>query len=193
MLYINGKKASRLQNILSTIYFESKNIRETIIQYNKCCDIENEELFIKFDEYPNLFSTILESMRYRIVIGMGNLFDKDKACASIIKLLNICESEGISDLNKVVKKIKKELGKYAELDENIKILRDRMYGHIDVAYALEEEEIFDIDFEKLNKQFKESLKLLNYIMNECANLSIAYDNDTMGLRVSRKFDLVDLK
>ena len=193
MLYINGKKASRLQNILSTIYFESKNIRETIIQYNKCCDIENEELFIKFDEYPNLFSTILESMRYRIVIGMGNLFDKDKACASIIKLLNICESDGISDLNKVVKKIKKELGKYAELDENIKILRDRMYGHIDVAYALEEEEIFDIDFEKLNKQFKESLKLLNYIMNECANLSIAYDNDTMGLRVSRKFDLVDLK
>lgn len=191
MLYINGKRASRLQNILFTIYFESKNIRETIIQYNKCCDIGNEELFNIFDEYPKLFSTILDSMRYRIVIGMGNLFDKNKACASIIKLLNICENEGISDLNKIVKEIKKELGKYAELEENIKILRDKMYGHIEVAYALEEEEIFDIDFEKLNKQFKVSLKLLNYIMSECANLSIVYDNDTMGLRVSRQFDVVD--
>ena len=107
MLYINGKKASRLQNILFTIYFESKNIRETIVQYNKCCDIENEELFIKFDKYPKLFSTILDSMRYRIVIGMGNLFDKDKKSASIKKLLNICENEGISDLNKVVKKNEK--------------------------------------------------------------------------------------
>ena len=84
--------------------------------------------------------------------------------------------------------MKKELGQYAELEENIKILRDRIYGHIDISYALEEEEIFDIDFEKLNKQFKESLKLLNYIMNECANLSMAYDNDTMGLRVSRQYD-----
>ena len=188
MLYINGKKASRLQNILFTIYFESKNIRETIIQYNKCCDIENEELFIKFDKYPKLFSTILDSMRYRIIIGMGNLFDKDKKSASIKKLLNICENEGISDLNKVVKKMKKELGQYAELEENIKILRDKIYGHIDVSYALEEEEIFDIDFEKLNKQFKESLKLLNYIMNECANLSIAYDNDKMCLSISRQYD-----
>lgn len=193
MLYINGKKASRLQNVLFTIYLESKNISETIIQYNKCCDIENEELFKKFDEYPKLFLTILDSMRYRIVIGMGNLFDKDKASASIIKLLNICENEGSSDLNKVVKKIKKELGQYAELEENIKIFRDRMFGHIDVVYALEEEEIFDLDFEKLNKQFKESLKLLNYIMSECANLSIAYDNDTMGLRVSKQYDVVDLK
>ena len=42
-LYIDWKKAFRLQNILFTICFESKNIRETIIQYNKCCDIENEE------------------------------------------------------------------------------------------------------------------------------------------------------
>ena len=86
------------------------------------------------------------------------------------------------------KKIRKELGKYAELEENIKRLRDKIYGHTDVAYALENEEIFDIDFEKLNKQFIESLKLLNYIMNECVNLSIAYDNDTMGLRVSRQYD-----
>jgi len=191
MLYINGKKASRLQNVLSTIYLECKNIREAIIQYNKCCDIENEELFEKFDEYPKLFATVLDSMRYRIVIGMGNLFDKDKACASIVKLLNICESEGISDLNKVVKKIRKELEEYVELEENIKIFRDRMFGHIDVVYALEEEEIFDLDFEKLNKQFEESLKLLNYIMSECANISIAYDNDTMGLRVSRQFDVLD--
>ena len=66
-----------------------------------------------------------------------------------------------------------------------------MFGHIDVVYALEEEEIFDLDFEKLNKQFEESLKLLNYIMSECANISIAYDNDTMGLRVSRQFDVLD--
>lgn len=29
-----------------------------------------------------------------------------------------------------------------------------MYGHIDVVYALEKEEIFDLDFEKINKQYK---------------------------------------
>lgn len=53
-------------------------------------------------------------------------------------------------LNKEVKKIRNELSNYKDTIENINTLRDKMYGHIEIKYSLEMEDIYDKNFEFLN-------------------------------------------
>lgn len=188
MLYIHGEEATRLQNVLFTIYFQCKDIREVINQYFICTNLGNNRILEKFNEFPSLFSVILDSMRYRIVIGMGNIFDNNNKSLSIRKLLNLCEQEGKEKLNREVKKIKNELSNYEETIDNMNTLRDKMYGHIEIKYSLEIEDIYDKNFEFLNTQILLSKKVLNYIMEECVKLSKEYDDDKLGLHFSWSFD-----
>ena len=188
MLYVNGDKATRLSNILFTIYFQCKDIRETINQYFLCTKLEDNRILEKFEEFPLLFSTIVDSMRYRIVIGMGNIFDNNPKSLSIWKLLNLCEQEGKEKLNKEVRKIRNELTNYKDSIENINILRDKMYGHIEIKYSLEIEDIYDKNFEFLNTQILFSKKILNYIMEECFRLSKEYDDDKLSLEINWNYD-----
>ena len=188
MLYIDGEESTRLQNILFTIYFQCKDIREAINQYFICTELEDDRIIEKFNEFPSLFSTILDSMRYRIVIGMGNIFDNNQKSLSIWKLLNLCEQEGKEKLNKEVKKVRDELYDYEDFIENINTLRDKMYGHIEIKYSLETEDIYDKDFEFLNKQVLFSKKILNYIMEECVKFSKEYDDDKLKLEIHWNFD-----
>lgn len=150
--------------------------------------MEDNRIIEKFNEFPSLFSTILDSMRYRIVIGMGNIFDNNYKSLSIWKLLNLCEQEGKEKLNKEVKKVRDELSDYADFIENINTLRDKMYGHIEIKYSLETEDIYDKDFEFLNKQILFSKKILNYIMEECVKFSKEYDDDKLKLKIHWNFD-----
>ena len=83
MLYIDGEESTRLQNILFTIYFQCKDIREAIKQYFICTNLEDNRILEKLNDFPSLFSTILDSIRYRIVIGMGNIFDNNPKSLSI--------------------------------------------------------------------------------------------------------------
>lgn len=188
MLYIDGEESTRLQNILFTIYFQCKDIRETINQYFIYAELEDDRIIEKFNEFPSLFSTILDSMRYRIVIGMGNIFDNNHKSLSIWKILNLCEQEGKEKLNKEVKKVRDELSDYKDFIENINTLRDKMYGHIEIKYSLETEDIYDKDFEFLNKQILFFKKILNYIMEECVKFSKEYDDDKLKLEIHWNFD-----
>ena len=188
MLYIKGDEATRLQNVLFTIYFQCKDIREAIKQYFICTNLEDNRILEKINDFPSLFSTILDSMRYRIVIGMGNIFDNNPKSLSIWKLLNLCEQEGKEKLNKEVKKIRNELSNYKYTIKNINTLRDKMYGHIEIKYSLEIEDIYDKNFEFLNTQILLSKKILNYIMEECVKLSKEYDDDKLGLHFSWNVD-----
>lgn len=187
MLYINGKKADRVQNVIYTIYHECRILKETIVEYNRCIDLKSDYMNKLIDEYPNLFSISLDSMRYRIIIGLGVLFDENKKSLSINKMINLCEQVGKKELNQEIKKIKSDLQKFDDLNKNIKILRDKMYAHIEIEYSLEEEDVFDLDFEFLNQQIELSVKLLDYIMNVCEILSIKYDNDLLKLRIINIF------
>lgn len=188
MLYINGKKADRVQNVIHAIYHECRILRETILEYNKCIDFNSNYLNNLIDDYPELLSASLESMRYRIMIGMGVLFDENKKSLSINKMINLCEQVGKKELNKEVKNAKIELLKFNDLKNNIKQLRDKMYAHIEIEYSLEEEDIFDLDFDFLNQQLVLSLDLLDYVMNLCEVFSEKYDNDILKLKISNRFN-----
>lgn len=188
MLYISGEEATRLQNVLFTVYHQCKDIRETIKQYLICTDEKDNRILETLNEFPSLFSVILDSMRYRIVIGLGNIFDHNKNSLSVKKLLNLCEQEGKEEINIEVRKIMKELSNYKDTIKNIKTLRDKMYGHIEIKYSLEVEDIYDIDFEFLKSQILLFLKMLNYIMKECVELSKKYDNDKLKLQINWIFD-----
>lgn len=78
MLYINGKKANRLQNCMHSLYFECKKISDTIDQYEFLCGSTNKDLNSIMDKYPKLFFTSVESMRYLIIINLANIVDNDK-------------------------------------------------------------------------------------------------------------------
>ena len=181
MLYINGKKASKLLNILHAIYHIAKDIKRTIIIYNKCAYCNSNYIDNLLENYNELVSPMIDSMRYRIIVGMGNLFDNSKNSLSINKMLNLSEQEGKVELNKVVKKYRKEFDKFNDLIKNIKLLRDKMYAHIEISYSLESEEIFDIDFDFLNELLHNSLSLLNLIIEMCVEISINYDNNSLFL------------
>ena len=184
MLYTNGKKANRLQNCLHAFYFECKRIRETINQYELLTTSADDELDKMMDKYPQLFFTTIESMRYRIVIGLANIVDNDKKCLTINKIVNIAEQEENKKINDIIKEFKRDIQKYDEFVGNIKLLRDKMYAHIDIDYSLEEEEIFDIDFEFLNKQIKISKELIKYVMRTCVEISKEYDGDSIHLAIN---------
>ena len=186
MLYTNGKKVNRLQNCLHAFYHECKRVNETINQYELL--FTDEDLDKIMDKYPKLFFSTVESMRYRIIIGMGNMIDNDKKSLSITKVLNLAEQEGIEKVNMIIKEARKELSNYSEVINNIKILRDRMYAHIDIEYSLEEEEIFDIDFEFLNEQIKNSKGLIKFMMKTCVEISKEYDGDGIHLGINWLYD-----
>ena len=186
MLYINGKNANRLQNCLHAFYFECKSIYETIVQY-KLISI-NEDIYTIMDNYPHLLSVSLESMRYRIIIGLANMVDNDKKSLSINKILNLAEQEGIKKVNLIIKNSRKGLSNYENLINNIKLLRDRMYAHIDVEYSLENEDLFDLDFEFLNEQIENAKIIIKYMMQVCVDISKGYDDDIIGLKTSWLFD-----
>lgn len=186
MLYINSKKANRLQNCLHAFYFECKSVYETIIQYEFLST--NEEFYTIMDKHPHFISVSLESMRYRIIIGLGNMVDNDKKSLSINKILNLAEQEGIEKVNSIIKSARKSLLSYGNLIDNIKLLRDRMYAHIDVEYSLEEEELFDPDFEFLNEQIENAKKLIKCMMQFCVEISKECDDDSIGLGTNWLFD-----
>ena len=186
MLYTNGKKANRLQNCLHAFYFQCKRVKETIDQYEFLST--DEDLNKIMDKYPKLYSVSLESMRYRIVIGLGNMIDNDSKSLTINKIINLAEQEGNKKLNSIIKNVRESLLNYDELICNIKLLRDKMYAHIDIKYSLEEEEIFDIDFNFLNEQIKESKELIKYIMQTCVEISKEYDEDSVHLGIKWLFD-----
>ena len=186
MLYTNDKKANRLQNCLHAFYHECKRVNETINQYELL--LTYEDLNKIMDKYPKLFFATLESMRYRIIIGIGNMIDNDKKSLSINKVLNLAEQEGIEKVNRIIKKFRKQLLNYDEVINNIKLLRDRMYAHIDIEYSLEEEEIFDQDFEFLDEQINNAKKLIKYMMETCVEISKEYDADSIHLGINWLYD-----
>ena len=186
MLYINGKNANRLQNCLHAFYFECKSIYETIVQYELISI--NEDIYTIMDNYPHLLSVSLESMRYRIIIRLANMVDNDKKSLSINKILNLAEQEGIKKVNLIIKNSRKGLSNYENLINNIKLLRDRMYAHIDVEYSLEIEDLFDLDFEFINEQIENAKIIIKYMMQVCVDISKEYDDDIIGLKTSWLFD-----
>lgn len=188
MLYINGKKASRLQNSLHALYNECKQIKKTIIEYNKLIAYDNPSTNEIMEKYPLLFSTTLDCMRYRIIIGMGHMFDNNRNSLSIEKIMNMFEQVGNKELNKIKKDFNKKYLEFAELQKNIKELRDKMYAHIDIKSSLEYGDVFDIDFEFLNKQIIKSKELIDYVMETCVKISKEYDNDVLHLAINWKYD-----
>ena len=188
MLYINGKNADRLQNSLHALYHECKQIKETIIEYNMLIAYDNSTTNEIMEKYPLLFSTALDCMRYRIIIGMGHMFDNDKNSLSIEKIMNIFEQVGNKKLNKIKKDFNKKYLEFDELKSNIKELRDKMYAHIEIKSSLEDRDIFDIDFEFLNKQIMKSKELIDYVMEICVKISTEYDNDKLHLAINWKYD-----
>lgn len=188
MLYTNGKKANRLQNCIHAFYFECKNIKEVIEQYKFLSKLEDAELDNVMDKYPKLFFASIESMRYRIIIGLGNIVDNDRKSLSFNKIINMSEQEGVQEINSVIKKVKQEARIYDELIDNIKLLRDKMFAHIDINYSLEEEEIFDIDFEFLNNQINKSKEYIKFAMKTCVEISKKYDEDSIHLGINWIYD-----
>lgn len=181
MLYINGKKANRLQNCMHSLYFECKKISDTIDQYEFLCGSTNKDLNSIMDKYPKLFFTSVESMRYLIIINLANIVDNDKKSLTFNKIINIAEQENVEKINSIIKKTKKDILNYAEFINNIKLLRDKMYAHIDIEYSLEKNEIFDIDFEFLNEQIKKAKTFIKYVMKICVDISNEYDGDSIHL------------
>lgn len=188
MLYTNGKKANRLQNCMHAFYFECKKIKETIEQYEFLLNSSDEDLNNVMDRYSKLFFSSIESMRYRIIIGLGTIVDYDKKALSFSKIINMAEQEGNKKINEVIKKARKDICNYEELISNIKLLRDKMFAHIDIEYSLEEEEIFDIDFEFLNKQINSAKELLKCVMEVCVLISKEYNQDSIHLTINWMFD-----
>lgn len=181
-------KKNRLQNCMHALYFECKKISETIDQYEFLCNSTDGELNIVMDKYPKLFFTSIESMRYRIIIGLGNIVDNDKESLTFNKIINIAEQEGIEKINAIIKKSKKDILNYNEFIKNIKLLRDKMYAHIDIEYSLEEEEIFDIYFEFLNEQINKAKSFIKYVMKTCVEISNEYDGDSIHLSINWIYD-----
>ena len=188
MLYTNGKKVNRLQNCMHAFYFECKQINETIEQYEFLLNSKNADLNNVMDKYSKLFFSSIESMQYRIIIGLGTIVDNDKKALSISKIMNMAEQEGNKKINEIIKKARKDFLNYEELINNIKLLRDKMFAHIDIEYSLEDEEIFDIDFVFLNKQINGAKELLKYVMEVCVFISKEYDSDSIHLNVNWMFD-----
>ncbi len=188
MLYTNGKKANKLQNCMHALYFECKKIIETIEQYEFLCNSIDEELNNIMDKYPKLFFTSIESMRYRIIIGVANIVDNDKKSLTFNKIINIAEQEGIKKVNEIIKKSKKDILNYDEFTQNIKLLRDKMYAHIDIEYSLEEEEIFDIDFKFLNEQINKAKIFIKHVMKTCVEISSEYDGDSIHIAINWIYD-----
>ena len=188
MLYTNGKKANRLQNCMQAFYFECKHIKEVIEQYEFLLNSDDEDLNIIMDKYSKLFFSSIESMRYRIIIGLGTIIDGDKKALSFSKIINMAEQEGNVKINIIVKKTRKEITIFEELINNIKLLRDKMFAHIDIEYSLEDEEKFDIDFDFFNEQINKAKELLKYVMEVCVSISKEYDNDSIHLSVNWMFD-----
>lgn len=188
MLYTNGKKVNRLQNCMHAFYFECKHIKEAIEQYEFLLNSRDEDLNNIMDKYSKLLFSSIESMRYRIIIGLGTIIDSDKKALSFSKIMNMAEQEGNKKINEIVKKTRKDIINFEELINNIKLLRDKMFAHIDIEYSLEEEEIFDINFEFLDEQINNAKKLLKYVMEVCVLISKEYDNDGIHLTVNWMFD-----
>lgn len=188
MLYANGKKANRLQNCMHAFYFECKKIKEAIEQYEFLSKLEDNELDNLMDKYPKLFFTSIESMRYRIIIGLGNIVDNYRKGLSFNKIINMSEQEGNREINSVIRNVKEETRIYDELIDNIRLLRDKMYAHIDINYSLEEEEIFDMDFEFLNNQIKKSKEYIKFVMKTCVEISKEYDGDSIHLGINWIYD-----
>lgn len=188
MLYINGKKVDRMQNLLHAMYFECKNIKKAIIQYKKYTDLNDRDSIYLLDNYNDLYSVMIDSMQYRIVIGMGNVFDRDKKSLSFKKVLDVAQQEGISKLNSLIEEIKYNLDNYDDLKKNINDLRDKMYGHIEIGYSLENSDIFDKDFEFLNLLFQDSLEFLKYVMNSCVKISEKLNGDLLNLKINNMYE-----
>lgn len=188
MLYINGKQANRLQNCMYSFYFQCKRLRETIDQYEFLCNSSDEDLCSIMDKYTELFFVSIDSMRYRIIIGLGNIIDNNKKSLTFKKIIGLAEQEGIDKINLIIKKTKKDILDYEEFINNIKLLRDKMYAHIDIIYSLEEKEIFDIDFDFLNEQINKAKSFIKYAMETCVDISNAYDGDSIHLSVNWIFD-----
>ena len=173
---------------MHAFYFECKQIKETIEQYEFLLNSTDDDLNNIMDKYSKLFFSSIESMRYRIIIGLGTIIDSDKKALSISKIINMAEQEGDKKINEIIKKARKDILNYEELINNIKLLRDKMFAHIDIEYSLEDEEIFDIDFEFLNRQINNAKELLKCVMEVCVSISKEYDNDSIHLTINWKFD-----
>ena len=133
-----------------SLYHECLDLLVTIDEYNKCIDLESNYIDDILDK-GRLVSVLFSCMRYKIIVGISSILDKNKKCLSIYKLLNVYEQSGIKKLNNEIKKAKDELQKYEELRENIKNLRDKVFAHVEIEYAIETEDIFDMNVDFFNE------------------------------------------
>lgn len=188
MLYVNCKKATRIQNVTFSLYQECLELKMTIDEYKKCVDFNSNYIDDILDK-GRLVSVLLKCLRYRITIGIANLLDTNKKCLSVYKMLNLYEQIDNKELNKEVQKAKVDLEKYNVLKNNVKEMRDKMYAHIDIVYLLEEGDLFDIDVDALIEQLDNSLELIKYIMILCEKLSEKSDGDSLHIKMKNMFNL----
>lgn len=90
MLYVNCKKATRIQNVTFSLYQECLELKMTIDEYKKCVDFNSNYIDDILDK-GRLVSVLLKCLTYRITIGIANLLDTNKKCLSVYKMLNLYE------------------------------------------------------------------------------------------------------
>ena len=135
--------------------------------------------------YNEIVPTIF-SLKYAIVIGTSKLFDNDKRCITISKLLNQCEQMKIKECNKYLNKIKAELNKYGELKDFIGLCRDKMYAHTDKVFNQKNDKF---EYTLNETVLSNLLSFLNWTLDICVEISILYDQDKMCLKMDRNFQL----
>ena len=189
MLTINGEEANIIQHSLFHIYYESKELLECVKQFKYilskkgCKEIDESDIYLK---NPNLLSSTIFSLKYAIIIGTSKLFDNDKRCITISKLLNQCEQMKNKEYHKYLNKIKTEFNTYDELKDYIGLCRDKMYAHTD---KISNQKNDKYEYTLNEKILSNLLSFLNWTLNVCVEISVLYDQDKMHLKMDRNFQL----
>lgn len=189
MLTINGEDANVIQHSLFHIYYESKELLECVKQFKYILSEEGWKEIDESDIYlknPKLLSSTIFSLKYAIIIGTSKLFDNDKKCITISKLLNQCEQMKIKEYNKYLNKIKTEFNTYDELKDYIGLCRDKMYAHTDKVFNQKNDKY---EYTLNEKIISNLLSFLNWTLDVCVEISVLYDQDKMHLKMDRNFQL----
>lgn len=189
MLTINGEEANIIQHSLFHIYYESKELLECVKQFKYILsekgwkEIDESDIYFK---NPKLLSSTIFSLKYAIIIGTSKLFDNDKRCITISKLLNQCEQMKNKECNKYLNKIKTEFNTYDELKDYICLCRDKMYAHTDKIFNQKNDKY---EYTLNEKILSNLLSFLNWTLDVCVEISVLYDQDKMHLKMDRNFQL----
>ena len=195
--------------IVDKILVEIAFLNSSVTIYKIIYDYSINEKYKKIYEEisPLFFSFTSDIYRYRILMGIGRLYDRNNDTYSLYEIINICEQnkkifpterkrEFINavnekdeiiykyDIESVLNEAKSKMNYCSKQIENLRILRNKSYAHNDKKYfnnQIELIEKYTFDWEDGDKLLKTAGEICNDILlilkNETVHTEYLYSDD----------------